>query len=303
MERVWGGRRLQALFGKKLPHGSRIGESWEVVDREEAQSVVHAGECKGLTLNELWSGEREAIFGQAYARHPSPRFPLLFKLLDAEERLSVQVHPPAAVAPLLQGEPKTEMWFIVDTRLDEAIFAGLETGVSRADFEHHLREGTVEKAVRRLPVKAGDAIFIPSGRIHAIGAGNVIVEVQQNSDTTYRVFDWNRVGLDGNPRDLHVQESLQSIDFTDTDPQLAVPNGETIVACEYFQVERWQLDAPRPAATDGRFAIFTVLAGEVGCADCVFQPGDFFLVPPGLEANELTPGQGSASLLRTTIPA
>ena len=236
MERVWGGRRLETMLGKRLEPGVRIGESWEIVDREDAQSVVHEGLLRGLTLHELWTNQRETIFGPGLA--DTPRFPLLFKILDAQDRLSVQVHPPAAVAGKLRGEPKTEMWFILDALLDSDLYAGLKRGVTRADFEAALHDGTVAEKIHSFPIKAGDAMFIPSGRIHAIGTGNLIVEVQQNSDTTYRVFDWNRLGLDGEPRTLHIRESLESIDFHDPEPKIAQPDGDVIVSCEFFQVER-----------------------------------------------------------------
>lgn len=301
MERVWGGRRLETLFKKHLPAGARIGESWEIVDREEAQSVVHNEPLRGKTLHELWVDYREAVFGKNTASQ-SPRFPILFKLLDAQERLSVQVHPPARVASKLNGEPKTEMWYVADTYLDSDIFAGLKKGVERGDFEKALHEGKVADKIHRIPMTPGDAIFIPSGRIHAIGAGNVIVEVQQNSDTTYRVFDWNRLGLDGKPRALHISESMESIDFDDIEPEIAERKGETVVNCEYFHVEKWELKSPRPATEEGRFAIFTSLDGEVRCGEGKFHPGEFFLVPATLEDNILTPANGSATLLRTTIP-
>ncbi|HRJ71693.1 MAG TPA: class I mannose-6-phosphate isomerase, partial [Terrimicrobiaceae bacterium] len=199
MERVWGGRRLEALYGKRLPHGAPIGESWEIVDREDAQSVVHQGPLRGTTLHELWTGRRGEIFGAEYEHEKSRRFPILIKLLDARERLSVQVHPPIHMAATLRGEPKTEMWYFADALPGSSIYAGLKKGVTRSQFESLLRDGRVEEALHVIPVESGDSIFIPSGRLHAIGEGNVIVEVQQNSDTTYRVFDWNRTGLDGRP--------------------------------------------------------------------------------------------------------
>ena len=235
MDRVWGGRRLESHFGKRLPTHGRIGESWELVDRPEAQSVVHNDPLRGKTLHELWTDYHPAVFGPAAPT--ASRFPLLFKLLDARERLSVQVHPPAHAAPALDGEPKTEMWYILDNYGDNDIFAGLRAGVTRESFEEALRAGSVQETVHRIPVDPGDCIFIPSGRIHAIGGGNVIVEVQENSDTTYRVFDWNRVGLDGKTRQLHVDESMQSIDFTDFEPALQIPDGETLVDCLHFRVE------------------------------------------------------------------
>ncbi|HEX4085398.1 MAG TPA: type I phosphomannose isomerase catalytic subunit [Chthoniobacteraceae bacterium] len=300
MDRVWGGRRMETHFGKRLPTHGRIGESWEIVDRAEAQSVVHNDPLRGSTLHELWTQHRADIFG---GRVPdSPRFPLLFKLLDAQERLSVQVHPPAAIAPSLNGEPKTEMWYILDNYGDGDIFAGLRPGVTRESFEAALRSGSVQQTIHRVPVAPGDCIFIPSGRVHAIGAGNVIVEVQQNSDTTYRVFDWNRVGLDGKMRELHIEESLKSIDFQDFEPRLQSPNGEVLVDCPCFHVEKWSIEAPREAAAPGQFAIFTVLSGSVQCCGQQFHPGQFLLIPAALEDRTLHPAAGPVSLLRTTIP-
>lgn len=301
MDRVWGGRRLETHFGKHLPSHGRIGESWEIVDRPEAQSVVHNQPLRGKTLHELWTRHRPAIFGD---RLPdSPRFPLLFKLLDACERLSVQVHPPAHVAPGLDGEPKTEMWYILDTYGAGAdIFAGLRSGVTRGAFEAALRIGAVEETLHRLPVTPGDYIFIPSGRVHAIGAGNVIIEVQQNSDTTYRVFDWNRLGLDGKPRELHIDESLLSMDFSDFEPSLRHTPSGPLVDCDHFRVEKWILDAPRAAAPPGEFAIFTVISGALSCGPLQFHPGDFFLVPASLADRTLHPVSGPATLLRTTMP-
>ena len=195
-----------------------IGESWEFVDRQDAQSVVHSGPLRGETLHELWTSRREEVFGAAYESHKGNRFPILIKLLDARERLSVQVHPPAQVSAALNGEPKTEMWYFADAQPGANIYAGLKRGVTREQFERLLHEERVEEALHDIPVERGDNIFIPSGRLHAIGPGNVIVEVQQNSDTTYRVFDWNRTGLDGTPRTLHIEESMASIDFDDFEP-------------------------------------------------------------------------------------
>jgi len=301
MERVWGGRQIETLFHKALPQGARIGESWEVVDREEAQSVVHSGPLKGMTLHELWTGCGEPVFGKNFSQ--APRFPLLLKLLDAQERLSVQVHPPAAVAAELHGEPKTEVWYVADTHLDRDIFAGLKRGVGRAEFERALDTGDVADKLHRIEVKPGDAIFIPSGRVHAIGAGNLIVEIQQNSDTTYRVFDWNRVGLDGKARQLHIQESLKSIDFNDVEPSLQTPTGELIVKCDFFRIDKWELERRREACPPGKFAIFTCLEGEVECSGLRFHPGDFFLVSASQDDRAVVPMGASASVLRTTLPA
>lgn len=304
MERVWGGRRLEALYNKRLPQGGApIGESWEVVDREDAQSVVHSGPLRGVTLNELWTRQRAEIFGSVYASHESPRFPILIKLLDARERLSVQVHPPAHMAPALNGEPKTEMWYFADALPGANIYAGLKKGVSRETFEKLLRDGRVEEALHTVHVETGDSIFIPSGRLHAIGEGNVIVEVQQNSDTTYRVFDWNRTGLDGQPRKLHIEESLVSTDFNDFEPGVKHIEEGIVAECPYFKVEKFTLTAPVPAIADGRFAIYNVLSGGLTCAGSTFQPGDFFLAPASLGDATLSPTADNTKVLRSTLPA
>lgn len=301
MERVWGGRRLETLFRKRLPQSTRIGESWEIVDRPEAQSVVHDGPLRGCTLHELWTDHRELIFGQGLP--DSERFPLLFKMLDAQDRLSLQVHPPAEVAGRLRGEPKTEMWYVVDALLDSDLYFGIKQGASRETFEQALREGRVADQIHRMRVTKGDCIFIPSGRVHAIGAGNLIVEVQQNSDTTYRVFDWNRLGTDGKPRALHLEESLESINFDDIEPSMSQPSeGELLVECEFFRVQRWEMDGPRNIESGKRFAVFTVVEGRVECGGREFGPGSFFLVPPVVAYRELKPVGGVATVLRTTIP-
>jgi mannose-6-phosphate isomerase len=216
-ERIWGGRNLERLYGKKLPPKVPIGESWEITDRPEGVSVIGNGPLAGKDLRWLVQNYARELLGKTSA---SGRFPLLIKILDCQETLSVQVHPPANVAAQLRGEPKTEMWYIADATPNAALYVGLRRGVKREEFEQRISDGTVAEALHHVTVKPGDAMFLPSGRVHAIGGGNVIFEIQQNSDTTYRVFDWNRVGLDGKPREMHVRESLASIDFNDYEPGL-----------------------------------------------------------------------------------
>lgn len=306
MERVWGGRRLATDLGKPLTDGTVIGESWEIVDRPEAQSVVSDGPRAGATLHELWSGaDRAALFGGRAARHTSDRFPLLIKLLDCEDTLSIQVHPPAAVAPSLGGEPKTEMWVIAGARPDAHLFAGLAAGVTRERFETALAVGEdVSALLQRLDVQVGDVMFLPSGRVHAIGAGNLIVEVQQNSDTTYRVYDFDRPGLDGRPRALHVDQSLASIDWDDHEPELVTPAGDVLVSNEIFDVQRWSLDAPRRATDPGECAIVCPVAGTVTVDDLELESGHFALLPADADDLVLHPGAGAAAtVLRIALPA
>jgi len=299
LERVWGGRRLESLYGKRLPPAVRIGESWEMVDRPEVQSVVDSGPVRGLTLHTLWRKHREQIFG---AVPDAPRFPILAKLLDAQENLSLQVHPPAAIAQELNGEPKSEFWYIADAAPRAEIFAGLKKGSTRGAFVKALKHGDVLSQVHHLPVETGDAIFLPSGRLHAVGAGNLIVEIQQNSDTTYRVFDWDRMEKGGPPRKMHIAEALQCIDFSDREPSLLQPEGESFVRHTLFEVEKWSLQEEREIVPLGRFAIVVSLTGALECAGVAFKPGDFFLVPAQLRERAVRPIGDSASLLRVTLP-
>ncbi|MFM2293948.1 MAG: hypothetical protein RLZZ350_361 [Verrucomicrobiota bacterium] len=230
-ERVWGGRQLETVFQKNLPPQQIIGESWEISDRDGDVSVITNGEHAGKDLHWFMENFHDELIGAA--RVPGDRFPVLCKILDAQDKLSLQVHPPAKLAAQLGGEPKTEMWYFARTAPWADVYAGLKRGVTREQFERRIASGEVGQCFHRVNVKPGDALFLPSGRVHAIGAGNLIFEIQQNSDTTYRVFDWNRVGLDGKPRDLHLEPALASIDFKDFEPPLcqaavvAGPNYQT----------------------------------------------------------------------------
>lgn len=300
MERVWGGRRLETLYGKRLPSAALIGESWEIVDRPEAQSVVHEGPLRGETLHNLWSKHREAIFGNA---PDTPRFPVLAKLLDAQENLSLQVHPPAKIAKKLGGESKSELWYVADAAPKSRIYAGVKKGATRAVFEEAIEKGKVEEHLHSIDVATGDAIFLPSGRLHALGGGNLLVEIQENSDTTYRVFDWNRVKKGRPRREMHVAQAMQCIDFSDVEPGLLRPAGESLARHELFEIDKWIVGAEREIAEAGRFAIGVCLTGELECAGGQFKPGDFFLVPAELEKRTVRPIGSEASLLRVTLPS
>jgi mannose-6-phosphate isomerase len=301
VERVWGGRQLESVYGRKLPRPDRpYGESWEIVDREPEQSVVAEGPWAGKSLHELWTGHREEIFGAGLPEEP--RFPLLIKILDASDKLSIQVHPPAGVAERLGGEPKTEMWYIAAAEPGAKLYVGLRKGVTRSDFEHAIAEGTVADCVHVIEPKAGESIFIPSGRLHAIGGGLLIYEIQQNSDTTYRVFDWNRLGLDGKPRQLHVVESLASINFDDFEPGMDTPAGEVLAECPHFRVAKKEIAAGESFGNPDpdRFSILTVVEGVLTDADGRrFEAGDFLLLPAGAEP---LGADGPVVALQTTIP-
>jgi len=300
IERMWGGRKLADLFGKKLPPNKRIGESWEIVDRPEAQSIVADGPLCGKTLHELWTQHRREIFGDLA---DTPRFPLLIKILDAQEELSLQVHPPENLASSLGGEPKSEFWYVVAADPDAELLLGFREPITRRRLEERLGDGTVIDHVHRIRVQAGDAVFLPAGRVHAVGAGNLLIEIQQNSDTTYRVFDWNRTDpATGSKRDLHVEQAIQCIDFKDVQPKLIQSEGELLISHNLFEIRRWNLDGAREAAPLGQFVIVCCLTGNLSCARAKLAPGEFFLIPAHLEDRQLKPLAPDTSLLRATLP-
>jgi len=299
MERVWGGKKLATLFGRQLPTTNPIGESWELVDRPQAQSVVSKGKFSGTTLHELWTKHRSAIFGDGYDQE---RFPLLIKILDASDALSVQVHPPVHRAIELTEEPKAEMWYFLATDQGAGVYVGLKDGATKATFQSAVEKGMVEDLLHRIPTRPDSFMFLPGGRLHAIDAGNVLFEVQQNSDTTYRVFDWNRIGFDGMPRTLHVEQSLRCIDFADFEPRLGEILDERLVSHDCFTVDRWVLNQPRPANAEPKFSIFQVICGTVSFdTRHEFHFGDLFMAPALCHRRLVVPKNGTAVVLRTTL--
>jgi mannose-6-phosphate isomerase len=296
-ERVWGGQTL-ARYGKAIPAGKRIGESWEISDRPEVQSLIINGPLKGQTLHQLIETlGYETVVGRVTSRGAASgdaayRFPLLIKLLDARERLSLQVHPPAAIAKQLGGEPKTEMWYILEAAPDAHLIAGLKRGVTRQQFES---ASNLADLVHRPPVRAGDAFFVPAGRLHAIEGGLLIAEIQQNSDTTYRFYDWGRTG-----RAIHRKESLASIDFADFEPSLS----RFPIVCEHFRTDLLRLDAPRADCCDGAsFHIIGCVAGEIEIAGEHLRTGNFALLPAHLGDYTVAPRTKTACVLKTTAPS
>lgn len=305
-ERVWGGRLLESLYGRQLPDRvAAYGESWEICDRPEAQSVVLEGKFKGWTLHDLWLAARTEVFGLSFKDHAAERFPLLIKILDAQENLSVQVHPDDRTAPLLNGEAKSEAWFVTHAVPQARLYAGLRPGTTAEVFARGLADGTLMNHINSLTVSAGDCLDIPGGTLHAIGAGIVIFEIQQNSDTTYRVFDWDRPGLDGKPRPLHQAQSLQAMNFAlpPCRPQ-RLDRGDLFEG-SHFKLKLFTLQPSEILALPDQdtFAIGAVVSGEVLLAGERFAPGDFFLVPASLAngARSMTAMAQEVSLLWITL--
>ena len=310
-ERVWGGREIQRLFGKQLPSGAPIGESWEISDRPGDASVIANGPLAGKDMRWLMEHHAHELLGGAKPAGQN-HFPLLCKILDAREKLSLQVHPSAAQAAALGGEPKTEMWFIADAAPGAELYVGLKRGVTRGEFEKKIRTGEVAGCFHRIPVRAGDAMFLPGGRVHTIGAGLVIFEIQQNSDTTYRVFDWNRTGLDGQPRKLHIAESLASVNFEDFEPALIqgrFAGGEIksrpLVNSPLFKVEALEMKAGAGLNLNPRqLQIVATVRGELeiksGLISVHLTAGQFCLVPASLEQTEML-AASKVTLLRVEV--
>jgi mannose-6-phosphate isomerase len=292
-ERVWGGRNIERLFHKPLPPGKPIGESWEISDRPGDVSVIANGPLAGKDLHWLFENHPTELLGTG--QNKSGRFPLLIKILDAQDKLSLQVHPPPDQAAQLGGEPKTEFWYVADAAPGAEIFVGLNAGVTKTEFERKIKDGTVADCLHRITVHKDDAMFLPSGRLHGLGGGNVIFEIQQNSDTTYRVFDWNRVGLDGKPRELHIAQSLASINFNDFEPRLieskysrnAVLKVRYLVDDPLFRVDACQVKrGERFHLRSEGLQVLGVLRGRLrvggGSSGLLLNAGEFVLLPASL---------------------
>jgi mannose-6-phosphate isomerase len=307
-ERVWGDRRLGTLFKKPLPLDQRIGESWEISDRPDAISVIANGPFTGRDLHWLMDNHAEELLGEVPSH--DGRFPWLAKLLDANEDLSVQVHPPSNLAEQLGGEPKTEVWHIAQAEPGARLIAGLKRGTTRDSFESRLGQSNFLECLHEIPANKGDSIFIPSGRLHALGAGTVVFEIQQNSDTTFRVFDWNRAGLDDQSRKLHIDKALQSIDFTDIEPHTLPPawdsavghSSQTIADVKsVFRVDHVRLDLADAVPLPGQgMRMLAVTNGQITLNDAgdtlTLTGGQFALVPASVEA-PIVQGEGAQFLL------
>ena len=295
---LWGGRRLESELGKQLGPEDDYAESWEIVDHGQDQSIVVHGALFGQTLGHLVRTCGEELLGR---HHPQPQFPLLFKFLDAHKTLSVQVHPDDAGAARLDPPDlgKTEAWVIVSAEPGSLIYAGLKRGFDRAALSREVARGTTELCLHRIEAQAGQCIFIPARTVHALGSGLVVAEIQQASDTTFRLYDWNRVGADGNPRVLHIDQSLETIDYAQgpVAPQEILPTNHPdkhlLVACDKFVLYRWQTKTPQTISLGNHCRILAMIAG---CARIAGDPsgeefvkGDTALLPACLGSTTITP--------------
>lgn len=307
---LWGGRRLGDVLGKAIGDGDDYAESWEVVDHADGQSVVANGPLAGRTLGQIVQADGGELFGR---HHPQASFPLLFKFLDCQRDLSVQVHPDDRRAALLDppDRGKTEAWVILAAEPGSRIYAGLKRGFDRHALTREVARGTTELCLHQFEPHLGDCIYIPAGTVHALGAGLLVAEIQQASNTTYRLFDWNRVDKFGQARPLHLEPALEAIDYDrgPVNPRPAVPGrhagSELLVDCDKFVLERWTIEGSQPLVSDDRFHLLAVLAGDVTLDDqhvtAPLRAGATVLVPACCAKITLTSPQIS-TLLHVYLP-
>lgn len=304
---LWGGRRLGKVLDKPIGEGGDYAESWEISDHHDDVSIVADGPLAGTSLRELIRTRHRELLGPAL--EGATEFPLLVKFIDAHQNLSVQVHPDDEQAKRLANDNgKTEAWVVLDVEPGGLIYAGLKPGVSRETFSQAIDAGTIEDLLHKFTPKEGDCILIPAGTVHAIGAGILLTEIQQMSDTTFRVFDWQRTGPDGKPRTLHIKEALEVIDFsrgpveTWKGEKTSTDGGgtrEKLASCPHFALERLSAGyKERGAISVGRSGRdrFTILIVTVGFAELEspfgimqLQYGQTILLPASLGACTVRP--------------
>ena len=281
---LWGGVRLKTEFNKNCDL-DRVAESWELSAHKDGQSIVADGPFCGLSLNDYVAALGKDALGTNSAKYDY--FPLLIKLIDAKGDLSVQVHPSDAYALEHEGEyGKTEMWYVLDCDEGAALYYGFTRDITREEYESAIKEGRLTEILNRVDVKRGDVFFIPAGTVHAIGAGILICEIQQNSNTTYRVYDYNRRDKDGNLRPLHVEKALAVSDLRKSPALPEIPDGEDVLLaeCGYFEVRRLRFAGEGSVtATAESFTALTVTEGEGSLSDgesiLSFRKGDTLFIP------------------------
>ncbi len=303
----WGGSRISETYHRDLPAGI-YAESWEIADRHDGMSVVASGPLAGQTLREVLQTNPSRILG---SRVEGSVFPLLIKLIDAKQKLSVQVHPDDTSAKEQGGEAKTEAWYLLGDN-PANVYCGFSRSTTQIDFLQAIKDGTTGESLRSIPVQNGDVVFVRGGAVHAIDAGCFLLEVQQNSNTTYRIHDWNRMGNDGKPRDLHIEKAIQAINWNQNenpliDPQLKIDASGfqlwELLRCDYFCFEKMELTASHTFSITGEtfHALFATegeatLAWEGGSE--TLKAGESILVPAALRSYTL---EGSTTILRISV--
>ncbi len=316
---LWGGQRIVQRFHRQ-ENVARCAESWEIADRPEGMSRIVNGPLAGSSLQELVARFGERLLGwrgrALSARTTGHRFPLLVKILDARLRLSVQVHPDTRGAHRIHGEPKTEMWYVLEAGPRSFVFLGLRSGANQKKFLRALQSGGLSAMLRPVRAVPETAFLVPGGCIHAIGEGCLLLEIQQNSNTTCRVYDWDRVDADGKPRPLHLDQALRVIRWSCRPPGPLWPRplrtgpggnvAERLVRCAAFCVTRLRLCAPWRLRHTGRsFSAYFVASGQarvaVGTREERLSAGDSFLIPAATRCYTIEPHKGKAVLLQARL--
>lgn len=310
-DKIWGGTKLKSLFNKAA-ETDKLGESWELSGYEGDESVVTNGFLAGNNLTELIEIYMGELIGDKIFDEYGLSFPLLFKLIDANENLSIQVHPGDEVAAERHNSyGKTEMWYVVDAEVGAELIIGFSKDCDREEYLAALENGKVEDLLQKVPVTKGDVFFIPAGMVHAIGKGVVVAEIQQSSDITYRIYDYKRTDDNGNERELHTEQALDVINFSAAvDPKTSynanLNEVTPLVSCEYFTTNMLRFNEPlsRNYATIDSFVSYMCLEGEfvIDCAGekVVVNKGDTILIPASIDEIFLIP-QGEVTLLEVFV--
>lgn len=317
--RIWGGTRLRERLGRSVPDDQAYGESWELSALPEHDSVVADGPLRGTRLSELWQSRRRELWGDAPPPYGGRLFPLLIKWLDCNELLSVQVHPDDAGAQRLIGEPcgKAEAWVFLDADPGCRAYFGIKPGTSPDEFSRRMQSGTVEQCLQTIFPRPGEVLYVPPGSVHALGPGQLLLEVEQPSDATFRVFDYNRPGPDGRPRPLHREQALATIDWRRcVPPQLQerpwsqTPPGaaaELLVEAPAFRLHRVQLSQPFTGPFAGQMSAWTVIGGRgeltsYGAPPRSLRLGDTILLPASAAEVVWSPAAEGLTLIAATVP-
>ncbi|MBN2301482.1 MAG: class I mannose-6-phosphate isomerase [Lentisphaerae bacterium] len=309
---IWGGTRI-AKFYRRSVNKTVCAESWEISDRPEGMSIVTNGTAAGTTLHDLTKSMGVRLVGTS---SPSPVFPLLIKILDAKERLSVQVHPGENTAQMLNAVPKTEAWYILATEPGAMVYAGFTPGLNKNSLKTALLKENIETVLNQIAVHEGDVVFVPGGRVHSIAEGCLILEVQQNSNTTYRLHDWKRLTNDGHPRELHIKEALNAINWNDNKPTLLKPRliphksknpVWDLIACSHFQIIRIDMAKPDDVLNDGRsfHALFVTRGSAIVShneQEYALSAGTSCLLPAAIHNYGLRPTSTGTQILRISLP-
>jgi mannose-6-phosphate isomerase len=312
-ETIWGGSTLKERFGKAAKPGTLVGESWEINGMTRSSSVVANGFLKGNTLEEILEVYMGDLVGDIVYEKYGNEFPLLIKFIDAHDTLSIQVHPDNKLASERHHAwGKTEMWYVIDATPGAIIYTGFRKKITREEYLIHLNNRTLAGLINATPVKAGDVFFVPAGMVHAIGAGVLLTEIQQTSDVTYRIYDWDRVDASGKPREIHTDLALDAIDFDLDRSNLIRKTPEMnhtvmLADCEYFHTSLVRIDRPviKDFSLTDSFVIYICTQSMV-VIDCdghqeELKAGETILVPASSESVALIP-RGTATLLEVYIP-